>query len=107
MIRRTAGNATSFGTPKAKSFVQAKAHRDRPLSEAERARNRMKPKVRVKVEHAFLVVAGGRRIVQSARADSYTDLETSLEVGGESRRYGRGLVSVAVLPAGLELNPRL
>lgn len=59
MIRRTAGNATSFGTPKAKSFVQAKAHRDRPLSEAERARNRMKPKVRVKVEHAFLVVAGG------------------------------------------------
>jgi IS5 family transposase len=42
--------------PKAKSFVQAKAHRHRPLSEAERARNRTKSKVRAKVEHAFLVI---------------------------------------------------
>jgi IS5 family transposase len=42
--------------PKAKSFVQAKAHRQRPLSEAERARNRTKSKVRAKVEHAFLVI---------------------------------------------------
>ena len=42
--------------PKVKSFVQAKAHRHRPLSEAERARNRTKSKVRAKVEHAFLVI---------------------------------------------------
>ena len=42
--------------PKAKSFVQAKAHRHRPLSEEERARNRTKSKVRAKVEHAFLVI---------------------------------------------------
>ncbi len=42
--------------PKAKSFIQAKAHRHRPLSEAERARNRTKSKVRAKVEHAFLVI---------------------------------------------------
>jgi transposase, IS5 family len=42
--------------PKAKSFVQAKAHRHRPLSGAERARNRTKSKVRAKVEHAFLVI---------------------------------------------------
>ncbi len=39
--------------PKAKSFIQANAHR---LSEAERARNRTKSKVRAKVEHAFLVI---------------------------------------------------
>jgi len=38
----------------AKSFVQAKAHRHRPLSEEERAKNRTKSKVRAKVEHAFL-----------------------------------------------------
>jgi transposase, IS5 family len=36
--------------------VQAKAYRHRPLSEAERARNRTKSKVRAKVEHAFLVI---------------------------------------------------
>src|SRR5574337_281425 len=42
--------------PKAKSFVQAKAHRHRPLSEEERTRNRTKSKVRAKVEHAFLVI---------------------------------------------------
>src|SRR5574337_795360 len=42
--------------PKAKSFIQAKAHRYRPLSEEERARNRTKSKVRAKVEHAFLVI---------------------------------------------------
>ncbi|MBX3308446.1 MAG: IS5 family transposase [Nitrospira sp.] len=40
--------------PKAKSFVQAKAHR--PLSEAERASTRTKSKVRANVEHAFLVI---------------------------------------------------
>ena len=42
--------------PTAKSFVQAKAHRHRPLSEAERTKNRTKSKVRAKVEHAFLII---------------------------------------------------
>jgi len=42
--------------PHAKSFIQRKAHRHRPLSEAERDRNRTKSKVRAKVEHAFLVI---------------------------------------------------
>ena len=42
--------------PRAQSFIQTKAHRHRPLSEAERARNRTKSKVRAKVEHAFLVI---------------------------------------------------
>ncbi|MCK6494631.1 MAG: transposase, partial [Nitrospira sp.] len=42
--------------PHAKSFVQTKAHRHRPLSETERARNRTKSKVRAKVEHVFLVI---------------------------------------------------
>ena len=42
--------------PSAQSFIQTKAHGHRPLSEAERARNRTKSKVRVKVEHAFLVI---------------------------------------------------
>lgn len=40
--------------PKAKSFVQPNAHR--PLSEAERARNRTKSKGRAKVEQACLVI---------------------------------------------------
>jgi IS5 family transposase len=42
--------------PDARNFIQAKAHRHRPLSEAERARNRTKSKVRAKVEHVFLVI---------------------------------------------------
>jgi IS5 family transposase len=42
--------------PQAKCFIQAKAHRHRPLSEEERGRNRTKSKVRAKVEHAFLVI---------------------------------------------------
>jgi len=42
--------------PKAKSFIQTKAHRHRPLSEEERTKNRTKSKVRAKVEHAFLVI---------------------------------------------------
>lgn len=42
--------------PKAKSFIQANAHRHRPLSEAERARNRTKSRVRAKVEPAVLVI---------------------------------------------------
>ncbi|WHZ22369.1 MAG: Mobile element protein [Nitrospira sp.] len=40
----------------ATSFIQANAHRHRPLSEADRAKNRTKSKVRAKVEHAFLVI---------------------------------------------------
>jgi len=42
--------------PHAANWVQAKAHRHRPLSETERARNRTKSKVRAKVEHVFLVL---------------------------------------------------
>ncbi|MDF0665656.1 MAG: IS5 family transposase [Nitrospira sp.] len=42
--------------PRAQSFIQAKAHRHRPLSEAEWARNRTKSKVRAKIEHAFLAI---------------------------------------------------
>ena len=42
--------------PDAKSFIQAKAHRHRPLSEEDRAKNRTKSKVRAKVEHAFVVI---------------------------------------------------
>lgn len=42
--------------PGAQSWIQTKAHRHRPLSEAERARNRTKSKVRAKVEHVFLVI---------------------------------------------------
>jgi len=42
--------------PHAKSFIQTKAHRHRPLSEEERDRNHTKSKVRAKVEHAFLVI---------------------------------------------------
>lgn len=42
--------------PDAKSFVQTKTHRPRPLSETERARNRTKSKGRANVEHAFLVI---------------------------------------------------
>ena len=42
--------------PKAQSFIQVKAHRHQPLSEAERTRNRTKSKVRAKVEHVFLVI---------------------------------------------------
>ena len=40
--------------PDAKNCIQTKAHRHRPLSETERARNRTKSKVRAKVEQAFL-----------------------------------------------------
>jgi len=42
--------------PKAKSFIQANAHRHRPLSEEERPRNCTKAKVGAKVEQAFLVL---------------------------------------------------
>ena len=49
-------DVTHRHTPRTKSFVQTKAHRHRPLSEPERARNRTKTKIRAKVEHAFLVM---------------------------------------------------
>lgn len=42
--------------PHAQSFIQTHAHRHRPLTEEERARNRTKSKVRAKVEQAFLVI---------------------------------------------------
>ena len=42
--------------PKAKSFIQAKAHRHRLLSEETRTRNRTKSRVRAKVEQALLVI---------------------------------------------------
>ena len=40
--------------PKAKSFIQAKAYRHRPLSETKRDRNRTKSKVRAKVRYRGL-----------------------------------------------------
>jgi len=42
--------------PKASDFTQAKASRNKPLSEAERSKNRNKSKVRAKGEHPFLVI---------------------------------------------------
>jgi transposase, IS5 family len=42
--------------PEAQSFIQTKAHRHRPLSETERARNRTKSQVRAKVEQVFWVM---------------------------------------------------
>jgi len=42
--------------PQAHCFIQTKAHRHRPLSAVERARNRIKSTVRAKVEYAFLVI---------------------------------------------------
>jgi IS5 family transposase len=50
--------------PRAKDFTQRKAHRHRPLSEAERMRNRTKSWVRAKVEHPLLVL---KQISGSAR----------------------------------------
>ena len=65
MARRRASGGSCYSgqreairqhAPKAKSFIQATAHRHRPLSEEERTRNRTKSKVRAKVEHALLVI---------------------------------------------------
>lgn len=58
------GDAASSGhhagirqhAPHAKSFIQTNAHRHRPLSEEERARNRTKSRGRAKVEHALVVI---------------------------------------------------
>ena len=42
--------------PKAKDFTHKKGYRARPLTDADRAKNRTKSKVRAKVEHPFLVL---------------------------------------------------
>ena len=42
--------------PKAKDFTQKKGSRHRPLTDAERAKNRAKSRVRAKVEHPFLIL---------------------------------------------------
>ena len=51
--------------PQAKDFTHAKASRARPLSQAERSKNRNKSKVRAKGEHPFLVI---KRIFGFAKA---------------------------------------
>lgn len=43
-------------SPRAKDFTQARAYRNTPLSEEERAKNKTKSSVRAKVEHPFLVI---------------------------------------------------
>ena len=43
-------------SPKAKGFINRRAYRNQPLSEAEQARNRSKSRVRAKVEHPFLII---------------------------------------------------
>ena len=42
--------------PQAREFIQEKAVRRRPLSEAQRARNRIQSKIRAKVEHPFHIM---------------------------------------------------
>lgn len=42
--------------PKAKDFTQAKGSRHKPLTEADRLRNRNKSRVRAKVEHVFGII---------------------------------------------------
>jgi IS5 family transposase len=42
--------------PRAKDFTNKRAYRNRPLSDADKAANRRKSKVRAKVEHPFLVL---------------------------------------------------
>jgi IS5 family transposase len=42
--------------PRAKDFTNKRAYRNRPLSEADKATNRRKSKVRAKVEHPFLTL---------------------------------------------------
>lgn len=48
--------AIRAAAPNATDFTQAKASRNRPLTDAERAANRTKSKVRAKVEHLFGVI---------------------------------------------------
>ena len=42
--------------PRAKDFTQAKGHRNRPLPNIQRSRNRNKPRVWAKVEHQFGII---------------------------------------------------
>jgi IS5 family transposase len=46
----------AHAAPQAKDFTNQKASRHKPLTEREREKNRIKSKVRAKVEHAFLVI---------------------------------------------------
>ncbi len=39
-----------------KDLTQAKDHRNRPLTDIQRSRNRNKPRVRAKVEHQFGII---------------------------------------------------
>lgn len=44
--------------PDAKDFTQRKAHRHRPLSDEDKARNRNKSRIRCRVEHVFGIMKG-------------------------------------------------
>jgi IS5 family transposase len=50
------GDTIREQAPKAKDFTHKKGSRHRPLSDAEKATNKTKSKVRAKVEHPFLVL---------------------------------------------------
>ncbi len=50
------GEAIRKRAPNAKDFTNQKGHRNQPLSEAQKAINRTKSKVRAKVEHPFLII---------------------------------------------------
>lgn len=50
------GKVIRKAAPQAREFIQEKAVRCRPLSEAQRARNRIQSKIRAKVEHPFHIM---------------------------------------------------
>ena len=50
------GEALAEHAPQAKDFTHKKASRNRPLSDADKARNTTKSRVRAKVEHPFLIL---------------------------------------------------
>ena len=50
------GKVIRQAAPQAREFIQEKAVRRRPLSEAQRARNRLRSKIRAKVEHPFHIM---------------------------------------------------
>ena len=50
------GDTIREQAPKAKDFTHKKGSRHRPLSDADKATNKTKSKVRAKVEHPFLVL---------------------------------------------------
>ena len=50
------GEAIHACAPQAQDFTNKKGHRNRPLSEADKATNRTKSQVRAKVEHPFHVL---------------------------------------------------